>query len=76
LFGWTHHRGADAGLSTYTNPEHPFCEVNDHQPRSGLLAFSVARPCASFGLAAYPRTQRQGASKSVSTTDVSRHEHP
>jgi hypothetical protein len=43
-------------------PGAPFREDNDHLPRSGRLAFSVARLCASFGLAASPRTQRQDAS--------------
>jgi hypothetical protein len=58
----THHRGACAGLSTFACPEHPSAEDNDQLPRSGRLAFSTARLCASFGLTANPRTQRQDAS--------------
>jgi hypothetical protein len=58
----TRHRGACVRLSAFACPEHPSAEDNDHLPRSGRLAFSFARLCASLGLAANPRSQRQDAS--------------
>jgi len=58
-----HDRGACWGLSTFRTPGAPFRAENDHRPRSGSKAFTVARLCASWGLAAFPRTQRQDASK-------------
>jgi len=43
---------------------------------SGPVIFSVARRRVLVGPRSLPRTRRQDASNSVSTTDVARHEHP
>ena len=43
---------------------------------SGSVPSPSLDAVSSLGLAAFPRARRQDASKSVSTTDVSRHEHP
>jgi hypothetical protein len=42
---------------------------------SGSVTFSVARRRVLAGPRGLPRARRQDASNSVSTTDVSRHEH-
>jgi len=43
---------------------------------SGSVPSPSLDAVSSLGLAAFPRARHQDASKSVSTTDVSRHEHP
>jgi hypothetical protein len=43
---------------------------------SGSVPSPSLDSVSSLGLAAFPRARRQDASKSVSTTDVTRHEHP
>jgi len=43
---------------------------------SGSVPSPSLDAVSSLGLAAFPRARHQDASKSVSTTDVARHEHP
>jgi hypothetical protein len=75
-FAGHHHRGASAGLSTAVSPEHPFRAGERSMTSSRSAAFSFARRRILAGPCGLPRTRRQDASNSVSTTDVTRHEHP
>jgi len=74
-FAGHHHRGACAGLSTVAFPEHPSAGemtrglVTDRWPHPSLD--SAARKALRRSSRAAPRCL-----ESVSTTDVSRHEHP
>lgn len=54
-------RGSQKPLDSHV-PGAPFCEEDDQQSRSRLVASPVARLCVSWGLAAFPRRQRQDAS--------------
>jgi hypothetical protein len=69
-------RGVCCGLSTLAHPEHPCREEDDAGTPSRFVASSVARRRPLVRPCGFPRDRRQSASKSVSTTDVSQHEHP
>jgi hypothetical protein len=75
-FAGHHHLGARTGLSADSHPLHLCCEKNDGRTPSGSVTFSVARRRVLVRPCGFPRARRQDASNSVSTTDVSRHEHP
>jgi len=66
---------ACAGLSTVAHPVHPCREENDHGPRPGQWPFPsldvAPREALRLSSIAAPR-----CFETVSTTDVSRHEHP
>jgi hypothetical protein len=72
----THHRGACASLAAFACPGHPSAPANDHLPRSGRLASSVARLCALARPHGQPSVAASRCLESASTTNVSRHEHP
>jgi hypothetical protein len=57
-------------------PWAPFCEGNDQEPRSGPLISSVASTLRLARPHGQPSDTAPRCLEPVSTTDVSRHEHP